>query len=186
MSTRRVCRLNSQLQSHVVFMQRGSQVVTRVPNCIAKTTEQISTEFRSGCPQSYVHRPISNASLKYHSCPVCPCRRGTACSRYGGANRLTLCKQRGQPTRDGPPAWGLSGWTNNSSLTCYERSHRTTLRPRRRWEDNIKNVRQEIKWKCVDWTYAGQDSDRCWGLVETVMNFWFHKRGGGGGQVCYY
>jgi hypothetical protein len=39
-------------------------------------------------------------------------------------------------------------------------------RPRRRWEDNIK----EIGFGDVDWIHLAQDKDRWRALVNTVMN----------------
>jgi hypothetical protein len=43
-------------------------------------------------------------------------------------------------------------------------------RPRRRCEDNIKRDLREIGFGDVDWIYWAQDRDRCWALVNTVMN----------------
>jgi hypothetical protein len=47
----------------------------------------------------------------------------------------------------------------------------TSLRPRRRWEDNIKMDLQEV-WGggCGDWMELAQDRDRWRALVSTVMN----------------
>jgi hypothetical protein len=44
-------------------------------------------------------------------------------------------------------------------------------RPRRRWEDNIKMVLQEVGDGCGDWIERAQDRDRWRALVSTVMNF---------------
>ena len=44
--------------------------------------------------------------------------------------------------------------------------------PKRRWEDNIKMDLQEVGRGCGDWMQLAQDTDRCWALVSTVMNFW--------------
>jgi hypothetical protein len=43
-------------------------------------------------------------------------------------------------------------------------------RPRRRWEDNIKMGRREIRFGDVDWIHWAQDRDRWRALVNTVMN----------------
>jgi hypothetical protein len=43
-------------------------------------------------------------------------------------------------------------------------------RPRRRWEDNIKMVLQEVGCGGIDWIDLTQDRDRWQGLVNTVMN----------------
>jgi hypothetical protein len=43
-------------------------------------------------------------------------------------------------------------------------------RPRRRWEDNIKMVPQEMGWEGVDWIDMAQDRDRWRALVNAVMN----------------
>jgi len=31
---------------------------------------------------------------------------------------------------------------------------------------------QEIGWGGMDWIDLAQDRDRCWALVNAVMNFW--------------
>ena len=43
-------------------------------------------------------------------------------------------------------------------------------RPRRRWEENIKMVLQEVGCGGMDWTDLAQDWDRWQALVNTVMN----------------
>ena len=43
-------------------------------------------------------------------------------------------------------------------------------RPRRRWEDNIKTVLQEVGGGCGDWMELAQDRERWRVLVSTVMN----------------
>ena len=43
-------------------------------------------------------------------------------------------------------------------------------RPRRRWEDNIKMVLQEVGCGVIDWIDLGQDRDRWGGLVNAVIN----------------
>jgi Lhr-like helicase len=44
-------------------------------------------------------------------------------------------------------------------------------RPRCRWEDNIRMYLREVEWEFVDWIQPAQNSDQCWVLVYTVMNF---------------
>jgi hypothetical protein len=41
-------------------------------------------------------------------------------------------------------------------------------RPRRRWEDNIKTVLQEVGYEGMDWTELAQDRDRWRVLVNVV------------------
>ena len=48
---------------------------------------------------------------------------------------------------------------------------RSLVRPRRRWEDNIKMDLQEVGRGCGDWMELAQDRDRWQALVSTVMNF---------------
>ena len=48
---------------------------------------------------------------------------------------------------------------------------RPLLRPRRRWEDNIKMDLEEVGRGCEDWMGLAKDRDRCRALVSTVMNF---------------
>ena len=43
-------------------------------------------------------------------------------------------------------------------------------RPRRRWEDNIKLVLQEVGWKGMYWIDLAQDRHRWRALVNAVMN----------------
>ena len=42
-------------------------------------------------------------------------------------------------------------------------------RPRRRWEDNIKMVVQEMECGRMDWIELAQDRDRWRALVNAVM-----------------
>ena len=46
------------------------------------------------------------------------------------------------------------------------------LRPRRRWEDNIKTNLQEVGGCCGNWMELAEDRERWRALVSTVMNFW--------------
>jgi hypothetical protein len=43
-------------------------------------------------------------------------------------------------------------------------------RLRRRWEDNIKMVRQEVRCEGMDWIELAQDRDRWRAVVTAVMN----------------
>jgi hypothetical protein len=45
-------------------------------------------------------------------------------------------------------------------------------RPRRRWEDNIKMDLQEVRCGVLDWIELAQDRDKCWALLNAVMNHW--------------
>ena len=44
-------------------------------------------------------------------------------------------------------------------------------RPRRRWEDNIKMVHQEVGRGFGEWMELAPDTDRWRALVSKVMNF---------------
>jgi hypothetical protein len=44
-------------------------------------------------------------------------------------------------------------------------------RPKRRWDDNIKMDLQEVGCWGMDLIELAQDMDRCWALVDAVMNF---------------
>jgi hypothetical protein len=44
------------------------------------------------------------------------------------------------------------------------------VRPRRRWEDNIKMDLGKIGWYGMDWIDLAQDSGQWKALVNTVMN----------------
>ena len=47
---------------------------------------------------------------------------------------------------------------------------RPLVRPRRRWEDNIKIDLQEMESGDMDWIELAQDMDRWRALVDVVMN----------------
>jgi len=47
---------------------------------------------------------------------------------------------------------------------------RPLVRPRLRWEDNIKMELQEVGRDCGDWMELAQDRDRWRALVTAVMN----------------
>ena len=48
---------------------------------------------------------------------------------------------------------------------------RPLVRPRPRWEDNIKMDLQELGGGCGDWMELGQARDRWRVIVNMVMNF---------------
>jgi hypothetical protein len=52
-------------------------------------------------------------------------------------------------------------------------ARRPLVRPRHRWEDNIKMDLQEVRWEGMDWIDMAQDRDRWRALVNVVMNLWF-------------
>ena len=58
----------------------------------------------------------------------------------------------------------------HSVLVGKPEGKRPLGRPRRRWEDNIKMDLQEVG-RGGNWMELAQDRDRCWALVNTVMNF---------------
>lgn len=45
------------------------------------------------------------------------------------------------------------------------------MRPRCRWEHNIK-VDLKIGHDNMDWVHVAQQKERRWAVVKTVMNFW--------------
>jgi hypothetical protein len=72
-------------------------------------------------------------------------------------------------------------WVGHVAHTGEMRSAHTILigqsewkrrlgKPRLRWEDNIRMDLKEIGWECVEWMYQGEDRDRWWALVNTVMS----------------
>jgi hypothetical protein len=54
-------------------------------------------------------------------------------------------------------------------LVAKYEGKRPLVRPRRRWEDNIKMYLQEVVWG-MDWIDLAQNRDRWKELVNTVMN----------------
>jgi hypothetical protein len=48
---------------------------------------------------------------------------------------------------------------------------RPLVRPRHKWEDNIKRDLQEVEGGCGDWMERVQDWDRWRAVVSMVMNF---------------
>jgi len=67
---------------------------------------------------------------------------GGACSAYGGEESLIQ--------GFGGEIWGKG----------------TTWEPRRRWEDNVKMVLQEVGYGGMDWIELAQDRDRWRALVN--------------------
>jgi len=49
---------------------------------------------------------------------------------------------------------------------------RPLVRPRRRWEDNIRMDLQEVGCGYMDWIGLAQDRDRWQTLVSAVINLW--------------
>jgi hypothetical protein len=49
---------------------------------------------------------------------------------------------------------------------------RPLVRPRHRWEDNIKMNLREIRFQNVDWIHLAHDRDRWRAFVNMVMNLW--------------
>jgi hypothetical protein len=64
----------------------------------------------------------------------------------------------------------LTDWGAYNILVGRPEGTRPLGRPRRRWEDNIKMDLREIGFGYVDWIHWAKDRDRCWALVNTVMN----------------
>ena len=76
-----------------------------------------------------------------------------ACSTYGGAERRTKV------------------------LVGKPEGKRPLVRPKRRWEDNIKMDLQEVGFGDMDWINLAQDRDKWRALVNAVMNFVSRKQG---------
>jgi hypothetical protein len=49
---------------------------------------------------------------------------------------------------------------------------RPLVRHRHRWQDNIKIDLQEVRWGGMNWIDVIQSRDRCWAVVNMVMNVW--------------
>jgi len=47
---------------------------------------------------------------------------------------------------------------------------RPLVRPRHRWENNIRMDLRELGWECVDWIHLAEDRDQWRAVVNTVMN----------------
>jgi hypothetical protein len=57
------------------------------------------------------------------------------------------------------------------NLVRRPEGRRPLVRPRHRWEDNIKMDFQDVGWG-MDWIELAQDRDRWRALVNAVMNLW--------------
>jgi hypothetical protein len=55
-------------------------------------------------------------------------------------------------------------------LVGRPKGRRPLVRPRHRWEDNIKMDLQEVGWGDMDWIDLAQDRDRWRTVVNAVMN----------------
>ena len=55
-------------------------------------------------------------------------------------------------------------------LVGKTKGKRPLVRPRVRWEDNIKMDLQEVGRGGMDWIELAQDRDRCRALMNAVMN----------------
>jgi len=62
------------------------------------------------------------------------------------------------------------------ALVGKHEGKRSIVRPRRRWEDNIKMNLQEVGCGGMDW--MAQDRDRWRALVSAVMNFGIQQNAG--------
>ena len=59
-----------------------------------------------------------------------------------------------------------------SKFVLLMRSYRRPLgRPTHKWEDIIKLDVKQTGWDFVKWIHVAQDRDRCFSLVNTVLNF---------------
>jgi hypothetical protein len=47
---------------------------------------------------------------------------------------------------------------------------KTTRRPKRRWEDNIRTDLKEIDWEIVNWMHRVLDRDQWRALLNTITN----------------
>ena len=67
-------------------------------------------------------------------------------------------------------ACGAYGGGVHRVLVGKSEGKRPLVRPRCRWEDNIKMNLQEVGGSCGDWMELAQDRERGRALVGTVMN----------------
>jgi hypothetical protein len=58
-----------------------------------------------------------------------------------------------------------------SDLVWKPEGKRPLVRPRRRWEDNIKMDLQEIECGCMEWIDLVQERDRWRTVANVVINF---------------
>jgi hypothetical protein len=66
----------------------------------------------------------------------------------------------------------------HAGLWLDRERNRQLGKARRRWEDNVRIDLREIWREGVDWMHLAQDRDQWPAPVNTVTNFWFHKRRG--------
>jgi hypothetical protein len=59
---------------------------------------------------------------------------------------------------------------HNTNLVEKSEERRPSGRSKRRWEDNIKMVLQEVGWGSMDMRYLAQEMNRWWAVVNSVMN----------------
>jgi hypothetical protein len=57
-------------------------------------------------------------------------------------------------------------------LVVKPEGKRPLVRPRRKWEDNIKVDIQEVGCRGMDWNELAQDRDRWRTIVNAAMNLW--------------
>ena len=73
----------------------------------------------------------------------------------------------------------IFGRTNREEWHRWRRGEpegkRPLVRPRRRWENNIKTDPQELGYVGMEWISLAQDRDRWRALVTAVMNIWVLK-----------
>jgi hypothetical protein len=46
------------------------------------------------------------------------------------------------------------------------------IRPRRRWEDNIRMSPTKIRREVLDWNHLTQNRDQWRAFMKTIMNLW--------------
>jgi hypothetical protein len=97
-----------------------------------------------------LHITVFVITCKYYTQRIIRLRMKDLASRYINGT----CKYTEQPTRGGPPVWGL-----------------TT--PRHKTNSMIQNIKQGL---CI---HVSQDTDQLRTLVDTVMNVCVLQRGGG-------
>jgi hypothetical protein len=73
----------------------------------------------------------------------------------------------------------IVGRINTYSVLVRKRGgKRLLVRPRRRWNDNIKTDFQEVECGGMDWIDLAQDRNRWWVLLNAVLNLWLYKMRG--------
>jgi len=59
--------------------------------------------------------------------------------------------------------------TDKCSCVAPSREGRPLLRPRRRWEDNIKTDRKDIGWKNAGWNDLAEGRDNWWVVPKAIV-----------------